>query len=245
MSTNPLPPTLPPAYLPEEYKRSDTALYMKWKETGDKAAMGQLIRQLSPIIYSEVRRTSGTLPESALSAEAKKWAVKAIQNFDHTKGVALSTHVMNYLPKVRRLNYKFQNAARLPENLQLQYTEFKNAVSHLETVLNREPTDEEIAKHIGWSKPLVVRFKGSLYEDLIESGSQKAHEATQFNENKFLMNHLLDQLDEQEKTILFNSKKMSSLELANSLGVSIPRLNYLKLKLRDKIGGIKTDIGMF
>ena len=236
------PPILKPFI---DYKKQDLDLYNQWKVDGDKAALGKLIKQLHPVIYSEVRRTSGTLPESALSAEAKKWTVKAIQSFDPTKGVALATHVSNYLPKVRRLNYKFQNAARLPENLQLQFTEFKNAVSHLETTLNREPTDEEIATQLGWSKPLVVRFKGSLYEDLVESGSQRPHEVTQFNENKFLMDHLLKQLDSQEKDILFNSKTFSSQELADKLGVSISRLNYLKLKLRDKIIGIKSEIGMF
>lgn len=239
MSTNPLP------YNPADYKKKDIELYEQWKANGDKQALGQLIKQLHPVIYSEVRRTSGTLPESALSAEAKKWTIKALQTYDPSKGVALSTHVMNYLPKVRRLNYKFQNAARLPENMQLQYTEFRNAVSHLETTLNREPTDEEIAKQLGWSKPLVLRFKGSLYEDLIESGSQRPHEVAQFNENKFLMDHLLSKLDDTEKLILFNSKAMSSQELADKLGVSISRLNYLKLKLRDKISGIKSEIGMF
>lgn len=238
-----LTPVLPKPFI--DYKKKDLELYNQWKLNGDKQALGTLIKQLHPVIYSEVRRTSGTLPESALSAEAKKWTIKALQTFDPTKGVAVSTHVMNYLPKVRRLNYKFQNAARLPENLQLQFTEFKNAISHLETTLNREPTDDEIAAQLGWSKPLVVRFKSSLYEDLIESGSQKPQEASQFNENKFLMDYLLEQLDEQEKMILFDSKKFSSTELSNKLGVSISRLNYLKLKLRDKIIGIKSEIGMF
>jgi DNA-directed RNA polymerase specialized sigma subunit len=226
-------------------KKKDIELYTQWKQSGDKQALGALIKQLHPVIYSEVRRASGTLPESALSAEAKKWTVRAIQTYDPTKGVALSTHVMNYLPKVRRLNYKYQNSARLPENLQLQFTEFRNAVSHLETNLNREPTDEEIAKHLGWSKPLVVRFKGSLYEDLVESASQRPIETTQFNSNKMLMDHLMSKLDEQEKTILLNSKDISAQELADKIGVNISRLNYLKSKLRTKIMGIKEEIGMY
>lgn len=226
-------------------KLKDIELYAAWKNTGDKASLGRLIKQLHPVIYSEVRRTSGTLPESALSAEAKKWAYRAIQTYDPNKGVALSTHVMNYLPKVRRLNYKYQNSARLPENLHLQYTEFHNAVSHLEDTLSRPPTDEEIAKHLGWSKPLVVKFKGSLYEDLVESASQRPSEVTQFNANKLLMDHLMAQLDDTEKKILLSAKTMSSQELADSLGVNISRLNYLKAKLKDKIQNIKQEIGMY
>ena len=232
-----------PAFI--DYRKRDLDLYHAWKGSGDKKALGALIHSLHPIIYSEVRRVSGTLPEAAISAEAKKWAVRALQTFDPSKGVAVSTHVMNYLPKVRRLNYKFQNSARLPENLHLLFTEFKNASSHLENTLNREPTDEELAKHLGWSKPQVIKYKGSLYEDLIESGTQRPIETTQFNSNKFLLDHLMDQLDEQEKLLLLNKGEMSAADLAKKLGVNISRLNYLSAKLRDKIAKIKIDIGMY
>jgi DNA-directed RNA polymerase specialized sigma subunit len=247
MDNTKLPPITPQAnpFDYKEAKKKDLDLFNTWKETGDKKALGKLISQLHPVIYSEVRRQSGTLPESALSAEAKTWALKAIQTFDPSKGVALSTHVMNYLPKVRRLNYKFQNAARLPENLQLQFSEFKNVVSHLTEVLNREPTDDEVAEELGWSKGAVIKFKGSLYEDLVESSTQRPFEATQFNYNSLLLSHIISKLDPQEKIILEDSGTLSSSELANKIGVNISRLNYLKSKLKDKIQAMKNEIGMF
>ena len=207
-----------------------------------------MIKQLSPIIYSEVRRVSGTLPEAALSGEAKKWAYRAIQTYDPSKGVALSTHVSNYLPKVRRLNYKYQNAARLPENLHLQFTEFHNAVSHLENTLNREPTDKEIAKHLKWSEPQVIKYRGSLYEDLTESATQRPNETSQFNSNVFLMDHIMDKLDTQETAILKGVNAVppiSAQQLADQLGINISRLNYLKSKLKDKILKIKEEIRMY
>lgn len=226
-------------------KKQDSELYDNWKLKGDKASLTALVHQLHPVIYAEVRRASGTLPPAALSAEAKKWTIRAIQSFDPSKGVGLATHVTNYLPKIRRLNYKYSNSARLPENLHLKYTEFHNTVSHLENAFGRPPTDEEIAKELGWSKPLVVKFKGSLYEDLVESADARMPEATHFNYNSMLMDHLMSSLDEQEKTILMNSKELSSQELADKLGINIARLNYLKTKLKDKILGIKTEIGMY
>lgn len=229
----------------EAAKRQDLELYHQWKNNGDKSSLSSLVRQLHPVIFTEVRRASGTLPPAALSAEAKKWTVRAIQNFDPTKGVALSTHVTNYLPKIRRLNYKYTNSARLPENLHLKYTEFHNATSHLENELGRPPSDEEIAKRIGWSKPLVTKFKSSLYEDLVESGDARMPESEQFNYNTMLMDHLMNSLDTTEKTILENAKELSSQELADKLGVNIARLNYLKTKLRDKIQGIKNEIKMY
>lgn len=241
----PTPTPAPVAMTSADYKQRDLDLYMQWKSSGDKRALGTLIKQLHPIIYSEVRRQSGTLPESALSAEAKYWAMRALETYDPKKGVAVSTHVMNYLPKVRRLNYKYQNVARLPENLHLQYSNFTNTVSHLEETLNREPTDEEIASELGWSKPQVIKFRGSLYQDLVESATQKPTEVTQFNTEKFLLEHIMSQLDEQEKMLLLNKGTMPASELASKLGVNVSRLNYLSAKLRDKIAKIRKEIGMY
>jgi len=241
----PLVTPIKPAFSYSEAKQKDLDLYLNWKEKGDKKALGQLIKQLSPVIYSEVRRVSGTLPEAALSSEAKHWAIRAIQTYDPNKGVALSTHVTNYLPKVRRLNYKYQNAARLPENLHLQFTTYKNAVSHLENTLNREPRDEEIAKHLGWSKPAVVKYKGALYEDLSEGASQRANEVTQFNSNAFLLDHIMDSLDDQEKLILTLKGTIPAQDLADKLGVNVSRLNYLQAKLIAKIASMKKEIGLY
>ena len=229
----------------EAAKRKDTELYEEWKRTGSKTAMTELVRQLHPIIYAEVKRASGTLPTAALSAEAKKWTDKAIRNYDPSKGASLATHVTGYLPKIRRLNYKFTNSARLPENMHLKFTEFHNTVSHLENELGRPPLDEEIADRLGWSKPMVTKFKGSLYEDLVESADARMPEAQQFNYNSMLMEHLMDNLDQTEKIILFGAKEMSSQELADKLGINIARLNYLKGKLRDKIMAMKVEIGMY
>jgi DNA-directed RNA polymerase specialized sigma subunit len=226
-------------------KSKDIKLFNKWKETGDKKAMGELVNQLAPIIHSEVRKVSGTLPEAALVGEAKKWTIKAIKTYDPDRGVALSTHVMNYLPKIKRMNYQYQNSARLPENLQLQYSQFKGTISNLQEQLGREPTDDEIAKSMGWSKGTVVKFKGRLYEDLVESSTQRPIEVSQFNSNRFLMDHLMDQLDETEKYILLNSKEVSVTEMCAHLGINVSRYNYLKAKLRDKIMNIKREIGMY
>lgn len=227
-----------------ERRQKDQDLYDHWKETGSKQSLGKLIEQLSPVIFSEVRRASGSLPPAALEAEAKKWTVQAIKNYDPSKGAALSTHVMNYLPKVRRMNYKYQNAVRLPENMQLQYNEYNRALTDLTDQLNRDPTEAEMATALGWSKPQVIKYKNSLYADLVESSSARPSEFTQFNDNAILMQHLLSQLTADERFILENSKIISATEMAEKLGVNINRLNYLKSKLTQKIKSIQHDIGL-
>lgn len=225
-------------------KTKDQEMWETWKRTGTKKDLGNLLDQLGGVIYGEVHRASGTLPTTALKLEAEKWAVKAIQTYDPTKGTTISTHVSNYLPKVRRLNYKYQNAVRLPENLQLKFHEYSRHLNQLTEDLNRDPTDEELSKSIGWSKPQVVKFKNSLFSDLIESSSDKPAEFKQFDNQAILMAHLMDQLSPDELFMFNNAKIMPATEIAAKLGVNINRYNYLRTKLIEKIQTIMRDIGM-
>ena len=225
-------------------KQKDQQLWETWKQTGSKKHLGELVEQLSPVIYSEVHRASGTLPTAALGAEAKKWTIKAIQSYDPSKGTTLSTHVMNYLPKVRRMNYKYQNAVRLPENMQLKYHEYNRQLTQLTDQLNREPTEEELSKALGWSKPQVIKLKNSMFADLIESSSDRPGVYIQFNQNSILMEHLMSQLTSDEKLIFEYAKGTPSNEVADKLGVNLNRYNYLRKKLIDKIQNIKHEIGM-
>lgn len=230
---------------PVEYRTKDQELFEQWKANPSKKHMGLLINQLSGVIYQEVNRQSGTLPTSALAGEAKKWAMNGIMSYDPSKGTQLSTHVANYLQRVRRLNYKYQNAARLPENMQLQFREYNSVVQELNDQLNREPTDDEVAKKLGWSKAQTVKFRNSLYSDLVESASDKPAEYDRFDENAILMEHLMNQLTSDEKFILDNVKEMSSTEMAEKLGVNINRYNYIKKKLENKVRKIKSDISLY
>lgn len=226
-------------------RNKDQELYEQWNKTKSKKDLGKLMDSLNSLVYTEVRRQTGSLPPAALSAEAKKWALKAIQTYDPSKNAMLSTHVVNYLQKVRRMNYKYQNSARLPENMQLEFNEYNHAKAWLTEELNREPTDAELASKLGWSKPRVVRFKDRVYSDLVESASERPQEFSRFNEQALFMEHLMGQLNDQEKFILHNNKVISSTDLANKLGVNINRLNYLKSNLTKKITKIKTESGMF
>ncbi len=226
-------------------KTKDIELFHEWKKTGSKDALGRLISQISPLVYSEVQRQSGTLPNTALSALGKAWAIRALKTYDPSRGTQLSTHVVGYLRKIRRMNYKYANAARLPENLQLQYHLWDKALQDLRDKLNRDPTEEEMSAALGWSKAQVIKYRNSLYEDLIESASARPAETTQFNESKILLDHIMSQLSQEDKTIWEYSKKESSEELAKRLGVNVNRLNYLKSKLKAKVQKIKQDIGFY
>lgn len=223
-----------------DYQSKDLEAYNQWKQTGSKEHMSALLGSLSPVIFKEVSRQQGTLPKAALEAEAKKWAVKAIQTYDPSKNTSLATHVTGYLRKIRRMNYQYQNAARLPENLQINYTPYMTAKAKLEDMLNREPTEEEIAKELGWSKKQVARLGSSLYQDLSESGSANPSEVSRYNNMGVVMKHIRENLTPEEEFILDNPN-MSMKDMCAHLNVNQARYSYLKKKLVDKVLKLKQE----
>lgn len=219
-----------------ETKRQDSELYEKYMQTRSPRDLHKLVTQLQPLIYTEVQRASGSLPTQALAGEAKSWAIHAIHTYDPSKGTMLSTHVMNYLQKTRRMNYKFQNVARLSENNQLNFHKYSASVQNLQERLNRDPSDDEIAAELGWTKKAVVKFKGGIFQDIAESSQERASEVTRFDSSKVLFHHLMDTLTPEEKIIMESlDMNMSASQLADKLGVNINRYNYLKGKLVKKI----------
>lgn len=228
-----------------DVKRQDQELYHKYMDTKDPRDLHRLVTQLNPLIYTEVQRASGTLPTQALTAEAKKWTIHAIENYDPSKGTQLSTHVTNYLQKVRRLNYRFQNAARLSENNQLIYHKYNTAIQGLQERFSRDPSEEELAHELGWSKKAVVKFKAGIFQDIVESSQEKATEFSRFDTGKVLFSHMMDELTPEERMIMDHVGELSSTDLALKLGVNVNRLNYLKNKLKTKLQGIQSEMARY
>lgn len=235
-----------------EAKDKDIALYNAWKETPSKANMGKLVKQLQPMISSEVNKLMGSVPPAALHAEAMKWTIHAINTYDPTRGAALSTHVGHWLQKVKRLNYKTQNAARLAENQQLSFREYNTGRQDLMSQLNREPSVQELAAHLGWTQKQVTKFQRELFNDFYESGSEYSPEFTSFDSNKIQWTYVKDNLTPEETKLLDllmksedPATKMTSSQIAEALGVNINRYNYLRRKLVDKMHGLQKEIGEF
>lgn len=222
----------------------DLELYNAWRKDPNKHTMTALVTHLSPLIHTEVNRAIGTLPTSALMAEGKIHAIGAIKSFDPSKGFALSTHVMSRLRKVRRMNAKYQNAARMPENLKYEVTPYRRARDLMQEELNREPTDDEVAHRMGISKGEVIRLKKYVFEDLIESAETRASESKKFSDDSILMKELISRLTPEEKIIFDNKGVISAPELAKKLGVNTNRLNYLQGKLVDKLKKAKLELGL-
>lgn len=222
----------------------DLELFHAWKQNGDKKALKNLVNNLKPIIQSETTKLSGSLPASALKGEVVSWAIRAIKDYDPSKGTKLSTHVYNWTRKAKRLNYTYQNIANMGEDKQLQYGKYNLAATTLEDELGREATSKELGHRLGWSEKEVDKYKGLIFQDHFESGDLYAAEHSRFNSDPLKLNYIKGKLTPDELKIFEGrAEKVSAGDIAKSLGMNINQYNYASGKLTAKVQSLLTEYG--
>jgi hypothetical protein len=117
-------------------------------------------------------KNSNVLPYSVAEAKLKRYALQAFDTYDPTKGVKLSTHVVNYLQKINRDNYTNQQAIRLPENLAIGYSRFMSAHEELSQTHGRPPTKAELATKLEWKQSDVARAMQRYHKEYVEGKQQ-------------------------------------------------------------------------
>lgn len=215
--------------------------YNRYLETGSVRDRTRTVMALKPVLFKKHQQLAGSLPDSALSAEITKHAINAIDNYDPTRGAKLSTHVFNHIAQASRLNYTYQNAVRMSEDKQQgKFKHYKKALDDLNSELSREPTDKELADRLKWTVKEVDSLKSGLFSDIFESRQEVANEASQFSDDKTLMNHIMSGLDAKE-TKFFNDKTsgMSQSDMSARYSMDVNKLNYTGRKLADKVRSLK------
>ena len=222
----------------------DLELWHNWKNNGDKNSLKHLINNLKPIIQSETTKLSGSLPPSALKGEVLSWTIRAIKDYDPSKGTKLSTHVYNWTRKAKRLNYTYQNIANMGEDKQLQYSKYHHAMTTLEDELGRDPTTAEIAQRMGWSEKEVEKYQGLIFQDHFESGNLYANEHSKFNSDPLKLNYIKSKLTPDELKIFEGrANKVPASTLAQSLGMNLNQYNYASGKLTTKVQALLGEYG--
>lgn len=133
----------------EEAIKLQIEKYNEWKDKPSKENMSQVIKTLSPLIHSELNRYQGTLDKKLMYGYAKNYAAEAVKSYDPKSGNQLSTHVINNLQRLHRLNARNVQSLRAPEVMQGKYKEYQDIIRNYEDINNATPTDEEISKELG------------------------------------------------------------------------------------------------
>jgi len=225
-------------------KNQDLELWHQWNKSKSPLDLERLVKQLNPLIQSEVNKRAGTLARPVLETQAKILAVKAIKKYDPTRGVKLSTHVTNQLQKLSRVNYAHQNAARIPEHSMLQFHSYNIAKEDFKTDHGRDPTSTELADTLKWSPRKIEQFQTQFARpELLESKDSPADLFVPYHHDPRLSYAYHSMSPRQQKifehsTGYNGADRLSNAKMMERLGVTQGVLSYEKNKIKKMLQGI-------
>lgn len=223
----------------------DVILYKQWKSTQSPMDLQVLLKQLDPLIQSEVNKRAGTLARPLLESQAKNLAVKAIRSYTPDRGAKLSTHIINQLQKLSRVNYAHQNAARVPEHSMLQYHTYNIAIEDFKTDNGRDPSTEELADQLKWSPKKIEQFRQHFGRDeLLESKEAPGEMFVPYNHD-LSIDYAYHSMSPRQQNIFEhttgyrNAPTLSNTALMKKLDITQGILSYEKNKIKALLGQIK------
>ena len=235
---------------------TDKLLLRRYHEEGDLAAREQLIEQYMSLVRSLARRYSYRGEQlDDLVQIGSIGLIKAIDRFDVTRGVELTTYATpNIIGEIKRHFRDRGWAVRVPRGLQELNVQLSKLVEGLTVQYGRSPTIPELAKAAGVEEEEVLEAleSGRAYstlslsqgsssedgEDLdpLESLGEIEHEY-EVSEDRAVLAPGFKVLDERERRILHLRffEGLTQSQIAQQVGISQMHVSRLIRRALEKI----------
>ena len=212
---------------------------LKWKERKNKKLLSSIMKEYSPIMHSEMSKyLVGNLPAQTVKSYAKRYLIDACKTFNPEKG-AFTTHLVNNLKRLHRLNYDTSSTIRMSEELQRGVNVYKNAKEYLTGKLNREPSLVEVADHLGWSISKAGRTERNLKSEIISSTLAFDPSVAEIDDPR--LDYIYHDLSPMDKKIFEHkmgykgARVLPSGHIAKKLRISAPAVSVRTKKIAELI----------
>jgi RNA polymerase sigma-B factor len=137
---------------------ADRRLFVRYRRDGDLVARRELFERFMPLAHRLAHRYWWRRDQiDDLVQVASVGLVKAIDRFDHERGVAFSSYaVPTIVGELKRHLRDTGWALHVPQRMQARVLEVGQATDALRIKLGRSPTTEEVAKQLGLTAACVA-----------------------------------------------------------------------------------------
>ncbi len=190
------------------------------KDLGDEAAKQRLIESNLRLVMSITRHyTRAEVPLLDLIQEGNLGLIRAVEKFDYKLGYKLSTYATWWIRQsITRALADQGRTIRLPVHVAEQVRAVMRARRQLAQRLNRDPSNDEIAKEAGFTPERV----GDLFELVTEPVSLE----TPVGDGESLYADLIED-ERSESPAAMTDKNERTAELASALEALEPRMRHV------------------
>lgn len=238
------------------------AVWQVYKQTSDEALRERLICNYLHLVKYVVGRLVATLPAHVKAEDMYSTGIlgliKAIERYDLTKKNKFETYAIllikgAIIDEMRSLDW-------VPRSVHQKANMIAQARATLEQKLGQEPTDAQVAKHLGMTldafEELVTRVKpavmipldldagddeerGSMADRIPDKTAKTSFETADRNEFRKLLEKAVLELPEQERTVLvlYYYENLMLKEIGKAMGVSESRVSQIHTKAVTRLKG--------
>lgn len=214
-------------------------LWQQWKAEPTPQKLQPLLRQLEPTFNTAIRNWKApNVNETAFKAEIQTHAIKALENYDPSRGASIVTHVTGRIQKAKRFNTRAQNMAYIPEEKAKYIGQIDSARDELMDELGREPTHHEIAGIVNIPAKRVKEIQGLRFADIKGSAFQSDPQGHTGSRDREVIALLRQELKGDEQTVYDyvygqngKPKTESTGEIARRMGMSASQVSRIKNRI--------------